>query len=508
MSVPAESLAGMDILALLCGLVLGLLLGGAAGMLLARRGGPAGGSASPHRLAEAHAEVARLTERLAAQDEAHRRELAATERAADERADLQHTAHQRELAAEQRRSAERVAELKADAQRLSNEFAALSAKVLAQTRKEFLEQAEQRWTAARQEADAELARREEAVRTLVEPLNRTLGEVKAGLTTAEKERAAAHAALTEQVQAMRSSSENLRAETGQLVTALRAPQVRGRWGELQLRNVVESAGMVEHVDFVEQATLDSDDGTLRPDLIVTLPGAKHVVVDAKVAFNGYLEAMEAKDDQVRTKRLAAHARHVREHIDSLGSKSYWEHVPHSPEFVVMFLPAEVFLNAALEEDPTLLERAFEKNVVLATPATLVALLRTVAYTWRQERLAEDAEQVFTAGRELHKRLGTHGKHLTTLGKRLNSTVEAYNAFNASLDSQLVTQARRFSALQGLEPSMSAPPPLELLAVPAQKEDVHGPELAALVDRAAQDAARAQAPGPAGPADQRSTGTDP
>src|SRR5699024_3903227 len=214
------------------------------------------------------------------------------------------------------------------------------------------------------------------------------------------------------------------------------------------------------------------DGVLRPDLVVTLPGEKHVVVDAKVAFNGYLEAMEAKDDQVRTKRLAAHARHVREHIDSLGSKSYWEHVPHTPEFVVMFLPAEPFLNAALEEDPTLLERAFGQNVVLATPATLVALLRTVAYTWRQEGLAENAERVFTAGRELHKRLGTLGRHLTTLSKRLNGTVEAFKKFNSSLDSQLVTQARRFSQLQGFEDHLEVPPPLEVLAVPAAKEDVH------------------------------------
>lgn len=480
----------MDIIWLIGGLLVGLLAGCAGGLLLARRTD----SGREELLGEARSEIARLSERLTTQQEGHGRELAAAERAADERADLQQAAHERELAAEQRRSAERVAELKESTQRLSDEFEALSAKVLAQTRKEFLDHAEERWTRTQQESAAELSKREEAVRHLVEPLTRTLGEVKQEMSAAEKERVQAHAALTEQVTAMRSSSDHLRTETASLVNALRAPQVRGRWGELQLRNVVESAGMVEHVDFVEQPSFATDDGALRPDLIVTLPGEKHVVVDAKVAFNGYLEAMEAKDDQVRDKRLAAHARHVREHIDSLGAKSYWEHVPHTPEFVVMFLPAEVFLNAALEEDPTLLERAFEKNVVLATPATLVALLRTVAYTWRQERLADDAAQVFTAGRELHKRLGTLGKHLATLGKRLNSTVEAYNAFNTSLDSQLVTQARRFSALQGLEPGLSAPPPLEVLAVPAQKEDVHAAgELEALVDRAAQDATRAGPP---------------
>src|SRR5690625_255845 len=454
----------MDIIWLICGLLLGLAVGGVGGVLLTRRGGHTTGGPHAQQVAAARAEAARLSERLSAEAEAHQRELAAAERAADERADLQQAAHERELAAEQRRAAERVAELKSDTQRLSDEFEALSAKLLERTSTSFLEQAEQRWALARQQSEAELAKREEAVRHLVEPLTRTLGEVKQEMTTAEKERLSAHAALSEQVQAMRSTSEHLRTETSQLVSALRAPQVRGRWGELQLRNVVESAGMVEHVDFVEQDTYRTDDGVLRPDLVVTLPGEKHVVVDAKVAFNGYLEAMEARDDQVRNKRLGAHARHVREHIDSLGAKSYWEHVPHTPEFVVMFLPAEPFLNAALEEDPTLLERAFEQNVVLATPATLVALLRTVAYTWRQEGLAENAERVFTAGRELHKRLGTLGRHLNTLSKRLNGTVEAFNKFNSSLDSQLVTQARRFSQLQGFEGHLEAPPPLEVLAV--------------------------------------------
>ncbi|HIZ35256.1 MAG TPA: DNA recombination protein RmuC, partial [Candidatus Ruania gallistercoris] len=282
-------------------LIVGLALGGAGGVLAARRTGSAAGP----ELARAQAEVTRLTERLSAQQEAHRRELAGSERAADERADLQQAAHERELAAEQRRSAERLAELKEGTQRLSDEFEALSAKVLAQTRKEFLEHAEERWTRSQQESVAELTKREEAVRHLVEPLTRTLGEVKQEMTSAEKERLQAHTALTEQVNAMRSSSEHLRSETSQLVNALRAPQVRGRWGELQLRNVVESAGMVEHVDFVEQPSFDTDDGALRPDLIVTLPGEKQVVIDAKVAFNGYLEAMEAKDEAVRSKRLVA-----------------------------------------------------------------------------------------------------------------------------------------------------------------------------------------------------------
>ncbi|TDE94296.1 DNA recombination protein RmuC [Occultella glacieicola] len=366
--------------------------------------------------------------------------------------------------------------MRADQKRLSDDFEALSRKALAANTQAFLEQAEERFKRAQQAGDAELAKREQAVKALVEPLSRTLGEVRAEMTSAEKARLAAHSTLAEQVNQMRTSSESLRTETSQLVTALRAPQVRGRWGELQLRRVVEAAGMVEHVDFEEQETVATDDGNLRPDLVVKLPGGKQVIVDAKVAFSGYLEAMEAKDDAVRTKRLQAHARHVRTHVESLGAKAYWDHFENTPEFVVMFLPAETFLNAALEQDPTILEHAFERNVVLATPATLVALLRTVAYTWRQEMLAAEAQQVFTVGRELHKRLGTMGRHLETLSKRLNSTVDAFNKLNSSLDSQVITQARRFSALQGLEPAMDVPPPLEILAVPAQKSDVHGPEI--------------------------------
>jgi len=197
-----------------------------------------------------------------------------------------------------------------------------------------------------------------------------------------------------------------------------------------------------------------------------------VVVDSKVAFAAYLEAMEARDEATRAKRLEAHARHLRTHIDSLGSKAYWEHVTGTPEFVVMFVPAEVFLNAALEQDPTILEHAFSRNVVVATPATLVALLRTVGYTWRQEMLAAEAQQVLTVGRELHKRLSVLGGHLQNLGRRLNSAVEAYNTLNSSLDRNVVTQVRRFSALQGLEPALEAAPPLEVLAVAAHKADLY------------------------------------
>ncbi|MGM1029100.1 MAG: DNA recombination protein RmuC [Actinomycetota bacterium] len=456
------------IVAVLAAVLLAGALGAVLGMRvgLARAAGDHGATAAELQVARGRLDVLE-TERERERDITERRHAAQLEEA---RADAQ-----RRIAEERDRGREVLAELQQDAQRRADEFAALSTAALERNSAVFLEQAEERLRRSQSEGAAELAKREAAVQQLVEPLSKSLDSVRGEVTAAEKARAEANAALSEQLHAMRTSSEQLTVETRQLVTALRAPQVRGRWGELQLRRVVESAGMLEHVDFTEQVHHATDDGALRPDMLVHLPGDKRVIVDAKVAFSGYLEAMEARDDATRDKRLDAHARHMRDHIDQLGSKAYWEAVPGTPEFVVMFVPAEPFLNAALERDPTLFERAFERNVILATPATLVALLRTVGYTWRQEQLAGEAMQVLEVGRELHKRLGTMGGHLTTLGKRLNSTVEAYNAFNASLDRNVVTQARRFSSLQGLEPSLDRSPPLEVLAVPAQKPDLHAVE---------------------------------
>lgn len=458
--------------AVLLAVVLGCLLGIRLGRASAER-------ESEDDRAALHAARGRIEsiegERERERDIADRRHAAQLEEARDDA--------RRGIAEERARGKEAIGELQADAQRRAAEFAQLSAAALERNSAVFLEQAEERLLRSQAEGAAELAKRETAVQRLVEPLSKSLDSVRGEVSAAEKARAEANAALTEQLHAMRSSSEQLSLETRQLVNALRAPQVRGRWGELQLRRVVEAAGMLEHVDFTEQAHHVTDDGALRPDMLVHLAGDKQIIVDAKVAFSGYLEAMEARDDATRDQRLDAHARHLRDHIDQLGSKSYWEAVPGSPEFVVMFVPAEPFLNAALERDPSLFERAFERNVVLATPATLVALLRTVGYTWRQEQLAGEAMQVLEVGRELHKRLGTMGSHLTKLGSSLNRTVEAYNAFNASLDRNVVTQARRFSSLQGLEPSLDHAPPLEVLAVPAQKPDVHAADPEPLEGRA-------------------------
>jgi DNA recombination protein RmuC len=238
-----------------------------------------------------------------------------------------------------------------------------------------------------------------------------------------------------------------------LTNALRTPHVRGRWGEAQLRNVVEYAGMVEHCDYVAQATTQTEDGTMRPDLVVRIPGGKHVVVDAKAPLAAYLEAFETSDDADRERLLADHSRQVREHVTKLSAKAYWRQFDPSPDVVVMFLPDESYLRIALEHDPALQEYAWRSNVILASPSTLMILLRTVAMTWQQETIAESAREVSDLGRELYKRLATMGGHVTRLGKSLDGAVKAYNETVGSLERQVLVQARRFErhGISGVEP---------------------------------------------------------
>ena len=358
--------------------------------------------------------------------------------------------------------------------RLREAFDSLAGDALQRNNEAFAELAAAKLATVRASADGDLAQRQQAIEGMVGPLRDTLDRVAVQLNQVERDRAGSYSKLLEQVAMMRTTSEQLQQETTQLVTALRAPQVRGRWGEMQLERAVEAAGMTEHIDYVTQATVTGPDGRVRPDLVVRLVGGKSVVVDSKVAFSGYLEAMEARDEATRNSRLKAHARHLRDHIDALGAKSYFEHFAPSPEFVVCFVPADAFLDAALREDPALLERAFEQNVVVATPSTLVALLRTIAYTWRQEALAANAAEVHQLGRELYQRLSTMGGHIDKLGRSLNTAVGDYNKTVSSLESRVLVTARKMIDLDVVTSSESIEAPNQ---VTETARSAQAPELA-------------------------------
>jgi DNA recombination protein RmuC len=306
------------------------------------------------------------------------------------------------------------------------------------------------------------AQSQEAVALAVAPLHDTLRRYEQRVAQLERERVDAYAELREQVRQMGAVSGELRTETKQLVAALRAPQVRGRWGEHQLRRVVEAAGLLEHCDFAEQVTaVDDEGGVVRPDLVVRLHGGRSVVVDAKAPLDGYLAAAEARDERTREACLDQHARHLRGHVDALSAKEYWTAFEPAPDFVVLFVPADPFLDAALRHDPTLMEHAFRRNVVLATPATLVAMLRTVAYSWRQEELARNALEVHALAREMYARLATLGDHVGKLGTALGGAVTAYNKAVGSLESRVLVSARKLAEMGVSREEMPAPPQVEV-----------------------------------------------
>ena len=402
-------MAVMNAILLLAVLVLGLILGAVIGLLYARG-----------RQADAAAE---LTGRARAADE--------RARAAEERAAL------------------------VDGQ-LGEHFQALSAQALDASTRRFLEMAEGRLGAANARAAGELETRRAAVEHLVGPLKETLARVEAQLRDSDAARQASHAALAEQVAIARQSSEQLRTQTQALVTALRRPEARGRWGEMQLRRVVELAGMSARCDFDEQVGVTTDEGAVRPDMVVRLAGGKNIVVDSKVSLAAYLEAAEAVDESLRNARLGAHARHLREHVDQLAAKAYWTALSPAPEFVVLFIPGEAFLAPALEHDPGLLEYAMGRKVHIATPTTLVTMLRTAQYAWQQAALSDNARAVFELGRELYDRIAGMGRHVDRLGRALTNAVSTYNQAVGSLESRVLVSARRLSQLGVVDGELDAP----------------------------------------------------
>lgn len=324
-------------------------------------------------------------------------------------------------------------------------------------------------------AAADLEKRQMAVEHMVQPIAESLGQIGSRLEQLEVSRREAYAGLSQQVRSLYESQELLRDQTGNLVTALRSPQARGRWGEMQLRRVVEMAGMLPHCDFDEQSTLATEDGRIRPDVVVHLPGDKTVVVDAKVALDAYLEAVEARDDAGCKAKMVQHARQVRTHVDRLAAKSYWNQFPEAPDFVVLFVPGDSLLGAALEHDPALLEHAVANKVLLATPVTLIALLRAVAYGWQQEALADNARQIADVGREMQDRVLTFVKHFGRLGRSLDRALEAYNDAAGSLEHRVLVQTRRFTELGVGETEIPPPAPIDkrtrsLVGLSADEDD--------------------------------------
>jgi DNA recombination protein RmuC len=365
----------------------------------------------------------------------------------------------------------RIEELKQQEQEWSRRaqelFASHAAEVLQKSQTHLMDSAQQRWAHLSEQVQQDWKQRTSQIESGVQPVTAAVERLETRILELERQRAGAYEGLQVQLTQLLASEQNLQIETAKLVQALHAPQIRGRWGEIQLKRVVELAGMLNHCDFQEQVNLSTDEGRLRPDLVVRLPGKKSLIVDAKAPLEAYLASIEATDEDQRRQYLIEHARRIRQHIQDLSKKSYWEQFEQSPEFVVLFLPGEPFFSAALQHDPSLIEVGVEQRVILATPTTLIALLRSAAYGWRHEQLSKNALEISQLGKELYKRLCDLGEHWARVGRHLRDSLEAYNRSIGSLEHRVWVTARRFRDLQTIDQELPELTPIETQPRPIQ-----------------------------------------
>ncbi|HBN21909.1 MAG TPA: DNA recombination protein RmuC [Holosporales bacterium] len=367
------------------------------------------------------------------------------------------------LESERQRGQEKIDLLEKAQGQLKEAFDAASAQALERNNRTFLDLAKETLGQFHEKSKGDLKGREQAIEHMVKPLQDALGNVDQKLHHLEKTRESAYQVLRHQVTDLLDSQKELRLETANLVKALRTPHVRGRWGEMQLKRVVEMSGMNAHCDFMEQHSYDSDDGKLRPDMVVNLPGGKQLIIDAKAPLAAYLDAIDARDEASKREHMQNHARQVKKHIMALSKREYWDNVQKAdaPEFVVLFLPGEAFFSAALEYDPSLIELGVENRVILATPATLIALLHAVAYGWKQEALSQNAKEISEAGKELYKRMADMGKHFSKLGTDLNTAVGSYNKTVGTMERRILPAARKFKDLETTSQQIEMKEPVEI-----------------------------------------------